>query len=317
MPDVTARPLLPALLLALAAAAPAGATQVSYIDQPCPVDPTDTIRVYEKVSSNTMGGYDSDGADYSTKGQFRAYAVATCARTYFSVYGGDVGMTLSDAQTARLRAALTEELAHLADPQEPTVWERYGIAARMYRELGRGPAFLADLYIEASWTARDEAVGVYVALRGPEEAREALRLGQVELAKGPEPRQARTLTYNLARIAERGGFTAERDRWLDAFEAMAPHSPAEAQALARFRRMVDEVQPRYQDLAIKELRATLADPDLAEDTRLRSTYLLADLLRRRGQLAEARGLYDVVLSDDDSPRELREMALFLLRELGG
>lgn len=310
-------PLPPALALLLTLAAPAGATQVSFHDRPCPVDDTDVMRVYEKVSANTHGGFDSDGASYSTRGQFRTYAVATCARTLFSVYGGDAGMELSAAQVARLQAALVEERGRLADPAEPTVWERYGIAARMYRELGRGPLFLADLYLEAAWTARDEAVGVYVSLRGPQEARQALTMGAQELARGPAPEQRRILVYNLARIAHRGGYAAERDRWLDEFAALAPHSEDEARALDRFRRMAQQVEPRLQDLAIAELRRGLADAGLPGESRMRATYLLADQLRRRGQAEEARGLYDIVLSSEDSPRELREMALFLSRELGG
>lgn len=311
------RLLLSALALTLCTALPAHATQVRYVDRPCPIDAGDTLRVYEKISSNTHGGYDSDGATYSTRGQFREYAVATCARTYFSLYGGDAGMELSAEQQEVLKRALTDELGRLDDPTQPRVWERYGIAARMYRELGRGPLFLADLYLEASWTARDEAVGVYVALRGPAEARDALRLGQAELDKDLDPQQRRTLVYNLARIAQRGGFSDERDHWLQEYAALAPHSPQEAEALARFQQMSQQVEPRYQDLAIAEFRRGLADPDLPDEVRLRATYLLADLLRRRGKATQARELFELVLSDDASPRELREMALFLVRELAG
>jgi hypothetical protein len=57
--------------------------------------------------------------------------------------------------------------------------------------------------------------------------------------------------------------------------------------------------------------------ELPAETRLRSTYLLADLLRRRGQPQEALGLYSVVLGDDRAPQELRELALFLSGELSG
>ncbi len=297
---------------------PSQATQVSNHDAACPIDADDTVRIYEQVSANTHGGYDSDGATYSTKGQFRAYAVSTCTRSLFSLYGGDMSMMIDAGQQNALKKALEKARAELSDPAEPTVWERYQLAAAMYQALGRGPLFVADLYLEASWTARDEAVGVYVTLRGPGDAREALALGEKELAKaGLTDSQRRTLTWNMLRIAERGGFVAERDRWLAAFEALAPHSPAEAEALARFKQAALNVQPRYQDLAIASYRRALADAALPAEERLRATYLLADLLRRRGKGSEALPMFNVVLSDDRTPRELREMALILTRELSG
>lgn len=310
-------PALPLLALGLLLARPAGATQVSFTDGPCPVDPDDMVRVYEKISANTHGGFDSDGASYSSKGQFRTYAVATCARTLFSLYGGDMGMTLTEGDKAKLLAALVAARAALPDPANPTVWERYAIAAAMYQALGRGDLFLADLWIEASWTARDEAVGVFVGLRGPQAARETLRLGEAELEKELSAGARKTLIYNLARVAHRGGYLAERDRWLDAFEASTPHTAEESAALARFRDIAGRVEPALQDRAITHLRAGLAQRELPPETRARSAYLLADLLRRRGQPEEALGLYNAVLSEDRAPRELRELALFLVGELRG
>ena len=309
--------LLSTLSLGLLLASPARATQVAFADGPCPVDPDDVVRVYEKLSANTHGGFDSDGANYSTKGQFRAYAVATCARSLFSLYGGDMGMTLTDGDKARLLAALVAARAALPDPANPTVWERYAIAAAMYEELGRGDLFLADLWIEASWTARDEAVGVFMGLRGPQAARETLRLGEQELQKELAASARKTLVYNLARVAHRGGYGAERDRWLAEFEALTPHSAEETAALARFREIASKTEPALQDKAIERLRAGLTQRELPAETRMRSTYLLADLLRRRGQPEQALGLYNAVLSDDKAPRELRELALFLVGELRG
>ncbi|RME26330.1 MAG: hypothetical protein D6798_06935 [Deltaproteobacteria bacterium] len=307
------------LLLILALSVAAHATRIRFHDQPCPLDPDDMVRIYEQVSANTHGGYDSDGATYSTEGQFRTYAVATCTRSLFSLYGGDMSMQLDDATRKRLARVLAETRATvLEDPADPKVWERYRIAAAMYEALGRGPLFLADLYLEASWTARDEAVGVYVALRGPADARQALTLGEQELQRTDlTPAQRHTLIYNMARIAERGGFTAERDAWLDRFAALDDLSPAEQAALERFREAAGRIEPALQDRAIDAYRAALADDSLQGEPRLRAAYLLADLLRRRGRLDEAMGWFQVVLSDDRTPRELREMALFLSRELSG
>ncbi len=296
----------------------ASATQIRFHDQPCPIDADDVVRIYEQVSANTHGGYDSDGATYSTEGQFREYAVATCSGSLFSLYGGDMSMELDDASRKRLGKVLSAARAELVDPAAPTVWERYELAGAMYEALGRGPLFLAELYLEASWTARDEAVGVYVALRGPADARQTLAMGEQELKRTDlTDAQRHTLTYNMARVAERGGFTAERDAWLDRFAALGGLSSAEQAALDRFRTAAGQVEPALQDKAIAAYRAALADDALQGEQRLRATYLLADLLRRRGQLDDAMAQLQVVLSDDRTPRELREMALFLARELSG
>jgi len=306
-----------ALLLTLALTGPARATQVAYKDQPCPVDPDDTARVYEQITANTLGGYDSDGATYSSQGQFREYAVATCTRSFFSLYGGDMGMALDAGQLSRLNGALAEERTHLADPSNPAVWERYAIAARMYRELGRGSMFLAELYVQASWTARDQAVGVYIGLRGPQGARETLSQGEVELRKDLSPAQRKTLTYNMARVAERGGFMAERDKWLSAFEQLGGLSDKEQAALVQFRQLTGTVEPALQDQAIAAIQVALQDKTVPLESRARATYTLADLMRRRGQVQEALGLYGTVMSDDHAPSDLREMALFLSKELSG
>ena len=122
-----------ALLLSLMA----WGTRVSYEDLPCPIG-DDIVRVYTRISSNTLGGYDSDLATYSSQGQFREFAVATCADSLFSLPAGRMSAPIDLSQHPGLTAALAEEIAALPDPSNPAVWERYGIAARMYRELGRG-----------------------------------------------------------------------------------------------------------------------------------------------------------------------------------
>ena len=53
------------------------ATQLDIQIEPCPTG-KGTARVYTKVSANTHGGWDSDLVSYSTEGQYREYAIATC-----------------------------------------------------------------------------------------------------------------------------------------------------------------------------------------------------------------------------------------------
>jgi hypothetical protein len=312
--------LLSASLVLLGA--PARATTVEMAEVPCPMG-SGRAKVYTKLAANTHGGFDSDLASYSDRGQFRTYAVATCEDNLFSLVGRDLAdpamavLLAAPAIRERLDAALAEERARLADPMAPEVWDRYAIAARMYRELGRDPLFLAELYLTASWTARDAAVGVYLGLEGPAQVTATLEAGALELQKALSPAQRKTVTWNLARVAHRGGLGAERDRHVASFAGMTPHSPAEAAALATFRRMVETVEPRFQDLAMEELRRGLRQEGLPMDEKVRATYLLADLARRRGLFREAQSLYGLVLSEDSAPMNLREMALLLTRQIAG
>ncbi len=300
-------------LAALTRGAPAEATQLQVTSVTCPLG-EGNVKVYTKVAANTHGGFDSDLAAYSVEGQHRTWAVSTCPSTLFSLLGVDMARPLDAAAQPRLRAALADELSRLPDKANPAVWDRYGIAARMYRELGRDKLFIAELLLEASWTGRDEAVGVYEGLEGPAATRALLDQGALELKKSLPPAQRKILLYNLARVAARGGYPTERDSYLRAFEAASPLTEKEAAAVARFRVGV-AAELRYQDRAIEAFKEGLRLPDLPMDKKIRSTYILADLLRRRGQPREALGLYTLVIAQPDAPEPLREMALTLAVEL--
>ena len=112
------------------------ATQVSPENMVCPLDPSDSVRVYHRASSNTHGGWDSDLAQYSSQGQWREYAIATCADSLFTLYGVDMVQELSAEQITQLQGRLAEIRPML--PQDPTqlqTWDRYLIAVEMYRVL--------------------------------------------------------------------------------------------------------------------------------------------------------------------------------------
>ena len=58
------------------------------------------------------------------------------------------------------------------------------IAIRILKlERGIEPIRIARLYLDAAWTARDEAVDVYRGLEGPEMAWSLLQAGSEELKK--------------------------------------------------------------------------------------------------------------------------------------
>jgi tetratricopeptide (TPR) repeat protein len=284
------------------------ATDLTVRQAPCPYG-TGLVKIYDLRSANNNGGYDSDLARYATEGQFRTHAMSTCPDTMFSLYGEDMDDTIDPNKTAAIEAALAKVLATIPDRASPAVWDRYAIGAAMYRALGEPPEIVGDVYLEASWTARDEAVGVYVGLEGPKHADEELKKGQAMLAT-VDGASKKTLLFNLARIAERAGHREARDRYLDLF-AKEPLEARERQALERFQRATRDAEPRLQDLAIAEYRKALASGKLEGSSEARVQYLLADLLRRRGATSEAKALYAKVAARTDTPPELATMAGYL------
>lgn len=286
------------------------ATQVNYTSADCPVGPG-AVRVYEKVSGNALGGWDSDLARYSTEGQWREYAVATCAESLYSVYAHDIDRELTADQVAALTSALEQLRPQLPPVEQITVWDRYLIAAEMYRILGEDPMFLGTLYLEASWVARDVVVGVYKGLEGPDSARELLDAGVLELKKTDlSPRMRKILLHNLARVAHRGGYAAERDAFLDQFEAVGDLDADERRVLEEYRRITTEVEPKLQELALRELKK-VADSKASASDKARAAYLIADLDRRRGRTDEARKQFAEVAANPSAQPEIQELAAWL------
>jgi tetratricopeptide (TPR) repeat protein len=286
------------------------ATDVTVRQAACPYG-TGLVKIYDLQGANNKGGYDSDLARYATQGQFRTYAMSTCPDTMFSLYGEDMGNTIDPKSNAAIASALANVLPTIPDRVNPAVWDRYAIAAAMYRALGQPPEIVGDVYLEASWTARDEAVGVYIGLEGPKAADEELQKGQA-LLPTVNAADRKKLLFNLARIAERAGRPTTRDRYLDLF-AKETLDAREQAALEKFRAATRDAEPRMQDLAIAEYRKALADGHLEGVGEARVQYLLADLLRRRGATAEAKTLYEKVAARSDTPADLAAMAGYLER----
>jgi len=294
--------------------APALATQVSWHMSPCPLDGTSS-KVYELYSKNSHGGFDSDLCAYSSKGQWRGFAIATCPTDLLTLYASDFDKVLDE----RVMLVLREEAAKVAvdypDPDALEVWDRYAIAARFYRAMGKDEAFLGELYHRASWVVRDGVVGVYMGLEGPVATKTLLDQGVVELEKDLDAEARRKLLHNLARVAHRYGDAALRDHYLDLLEAQPELTQLERDTVARMRHLASEVEPRFQDLAIESYLLRLRQSNLDRDELIRLTYLVADLLRRRDRLVEAVPMYSLVVTAEDAPQQLRELALFLATEI--
>ena len=303
-----------ALLGLLLVSAPALATKVGWHISPCPLD-GEQSKVPELYSQNSHGGYDSDLCSYSSQGQWRAHAIATCPADLLTLYAGDFDKVYDEQTLLALRAEADRLRAENPDADALEVWDRYALAVRFYKAMGRDDAFLGELYHQASWVARDGVVGVFLGLEGPMAAKELLAQGELELAKDLPAAERIKLLHNLARVAHRYGDGALRDRYLAQLEAVPGVGQAQLDAVAQMRHLALEVEPRFQDLAIEHYLAWLRQPELERDRLLRVTYLLADLLRRRGRLVEAVPLYSLVATSEDAPQQLRELALFLASEI--
>ena len=140
----------------------------------CPLG-KDQARVFTFSSQNQLGGYDSDLASYAKGEQFRTFAISTCYSNYFSLYGKDFSIKLTETQKEKAQKVIAHLRTKLLDPKNPLVWERYEIAAEIYRILGRPPHFIAQVYLEASWTVRDSFVGFHQGLNGPKSAQDESR----------------------------------------------------------------------------------------------------------------------------------------------
>ncbi len=307
-------PLLLVLLALLLQATPALATKASWHYSPCPLDGT-TSKVFELHSQNSHGGYDSDLCSYSSQGQWRGYAITTCPEDLLTLYAEDFERVYDE----QILLAFKEEAALVAtdypDPDALEVWDRYAIAARFYQRLGRDPGFLGELYHRASWVVRDDVVGVFLGLEGPMAAKLLLEQGELELAKELAPDDRRKLLHNLARVAHRYGDGARRERYLSQLESQPGLTDAERAVITRMRHLAQEVEPRFQDLAIEAYLELLRQPDLERGELIRVTYMVADLLRRRDRLREAVPMFSLVATAEDAPQQLRELALFLASEI--
>ncbi|MBK9365834.1 MAG: hypothetical protein IPN01_05870 [Deltaproteobacteria bacterium] len=299
------RALLLTLLLAptLAFAARVGLTTAS-----CPLDGAQ-VSVYERLSTNTHGGWDSDLAAYDSESQWRSFALSACPKDGLILPGSNFGRPVSAAQRAALEAALKAQRA--AKAPSTTAWERYARAAELRRAMGDDGLEVAQLYLEGSWTARDEAVGVYLGLEGPIEAEQILAYGDAELLKPEGQKLARTLLYNLARVAHRGGFLKARDGYLSRYEALPELTSAEREKSKRLKTLATGPEAAMQRLALVELARFLKASGAPAERVARARYLQADLHRRLGDEDAAIQGYAQVALDEEAPEQLRELAAFL------
>ena len=128
------------------------------------------------------------------------------------------------------------------------------------------------------------------------------------------PEKLKVMRYNLARVAHRGGFNADRETHLDAYLKLNTLTGAEREAGLRLRTISRDIEPALQAHAIMALKEALAS-DGDPRAMARARYQLADLQRRIGQSEAARRDFHLVIQSAQAPKELKEMAGFLLNDL--
>jgi len=303
-------------LIAWLWASPALATQLAAVEVPCPGG--EATATYNKlISQNTLGGWDSDGAKYSTAGQYRTHALSACPDSGLTLFGQDLAAGLGEHHWEALRPVAETLSSGGADGAALEVWDRYERAAAFYSALGRDKWFTARLYVQASWTVRDTAVGVYRGLQGPLHARLLIEGGRGELKKDLSLSDRKVVLFNLARVAYRGGYLADTERFLKELDTLSGSFTEAERAAVRALRRAQELEPRLQERAIAALNTFLAGAEAATLDRAQATYLLADLSRRRGATEAAIKGYDAVVRDDDAPDQLRSLSRYLSAELRG
>ena len=257
------------------------ATGIHTTETVCPLDENDTVKLYFQISSNEFGGFDSDGATYSSGTQFREHAISTCTQTLFSAYPADMQNKLSPDDIRKIKVWLSPMAEQYTNP---TPWDRYELAAAYYRWKGKPAVFMGRLYLEAAWTARDKAVGIHPDLKGPVVADQILEQGKKELQKDLTTEQRKMVTFNLARVAHRNAKFDLREQYLTAFLTDPTLEEFERRAGEEFAKLTTEVEPRLLRLARAEYLIHLQEAPKDGQT----LYLVGDLNRRLGDYNQAR-----------------------------
>lgn len=288
------------------------ATDIGVRERPCPFG-EGSVQVYSKLSSNRLGGWDSDLANYAVGGQWRTFAISTCASSLYSFPSeAGPGENLKEASTRQKLETLLRQ-AKVEFGEDPPIWHRYTIAIRILSlDTHPEPSRLAKLALNAAWTARDQAVDVYRGLNGPRMAWDLLQSGDTELKKTDLDAPTRkVLLHNLARIAHRGGFLQARDTYLSAFEAEGSLSLAEKEMLSRFRNIAVQVEPALLAKAGVYLDAQIA---ASRDSQSKSwaRYVRGDIARRAGETEKAKTHFRAVLASDKTDTQIRELADWFL-----
>ena len=287
----------------------ASATGIHSEQVPCPIG-KDVAKIFFVLSSNEYGGYDSDGATYSSGMQYRNYEISTCSQNLYSALGSDMGTRWSDTEEKEILAIIAQTKSGFQKPKLPETWERYEIAIEIYRWQGKDSQFLIQLYQKATWSIRDEAVGIHEGLAGPIVADQVLDAGTRELNKALSAEQRKMVLFNLARVAHRNARFAQRKIFISQFMALPDLTPTEKQAGERFQELTEVIEPQYLLKTKVEVEKHLKENP--NDGQM--LYLLGDIHRRLGDMEACKKYFHAANLTADLQTEQREIMQYLLSE---
>ena len=208
----------------------------------------------------------------------------------------------------------TEQLRKkFKDPNNPQIWERYWLAAENYRLLSEPPLFIANVYLTAIWSARDGIFGYHPGLNGPLVIDQLLEQASLELAKPLTTEQRKTLLFNLARVAHRGGYSQVRDNYIDAFSTLPELTPEEKESAEYFIHITREIEPLFQ-IKLQALLTPVILSELNSEERAHAHYILGDIARRQGSLEQALVHYNAVLSEEKAEEKISTLAKYFINK---
>ena len=273
----------------------------------CPIG-NDVAKIFFVLSSNEYGGYDSDGATYSSGMQYREYEISTCSQNLYSALGTDMNKKWTEDEEKELLQIIANTTADFQKPQLPETWERYEIAIEIYRWEGKSSEFLIKLYQKATWSIRDEAVGIHEGLTGPIVADQVLEMGAKELQKELTSEQRKMVLFNLARVAHRNARFEQRELFISQFMALPNLTPAEKKAGERFQELTKIIEPKYLQKTSLEVEKHLKDNP--NDGQM--LYLIGDIHRRLGNMESCEKYFHAANLTADLQEEQRSIMQYLL-----
>lgn len=283
------------------------ATGIHSDEVPCPIG-KDVARIFFVLASNEYGGYDSDGATYSSGMQYRNYEISTCSQNLYSALGSDMSKSWTDDEEKEILEIIAKTATDFQNPKLPETWERYEIAIEIYRWEGKSSRDLIDLYQKATWSIRDEAVGIHEGLAGPVVADQVLEMGAKELNKQLTSEQRKMVLYNLARVAHRNARFDQRKQFISQFLALPDLTPSEKKAGQRFQELTEIIEPKYLEKTKVEIERHLKDNP--NDGQM--LYLLGDVHRRLGDIKSCEKYFHAANLTADLQEEQRDIMQYLL-----
>lgn len=283
------------------------ATGIHTDQVPCPIG-KDVAKIFFVLSSNEYGGYDSDGATYSSGMQYRNYEISTCPQTLYSALGADMKTSWTEEEEQKILEIINKTTATFQKPKLPEIWERYEIAIEIYRWQEKPSTFLISLYQKATWSIRDEAVGIHEGLAGPIVTDQVLEAGKKELQKNLTAEQRKMVLYNLARAAHRNARFKQRKEYITQFMSLSDLSPAEKKAGERFLELTEVIEPNYLEKTKKEVERYLKE----NPTDGQMLYLLGDLHRRLDDIESCKRYFHAANLTNDLQEEQRQIMHYLL-----